>query len=284
VDSGAFSFYGINQTVDGVQDRRGLGAEWRYFEDKRSAYALLDYDAYFRAVNAAQFMGTVGALGGNINFMVDHRKTPSLSIRTALNGAATSSVNDLLQTMSASSLRDLALSRTAITNMGQVGMVVPWRGKWQVGGDVRLSNTTGLPASGATALEGILAATPSRGTEKSVTGQIIGSGIFKLGDVWSGSVTFSNASAANGNSIYLYKHTQFNSGWMMDASLQLSSYKDQFGGTTKRTSPLLRGAYLFRDRFYFDVDGGIELNDYSGAQQTTKTTRYFYSAGLRWDF
>jgi hypothetical protein len=284
VDSGAFSFYGINQTVDGVQDRRAVGTEWRYYEDKKSAYALLDYDAYFKAVNAAQFMGTVGVLGGTMNFMADHRKTPSLSIRTALNGANTSSVNDLLQTMSASSLRDLALSRTAISNMGQVGIVVPLRKKWQAGGDFRLSNTTGLPASGTTALEGILAATPSRGLEKSVTGQIIGSGIFKQGDVWSGSVTFSSGSAAYGNSIYLYNHTQFNSGWMMDTSLQLSSYKDQFGGTTKRTSPMLRGAYLFGEQFYFDVDGGIELNDYSGAQQTTKTTRYFYSAGLRWDF
>jgi hypothetical protein len=284
VDSGAFSVYGINQTVEGITDRRAVGTEWRYYEGKQSAYALLDYDTYFKAVNAAQFMGTTGLNNATLNYMIDHRKAPSLSIRTALNGASTSSVNDLLQTMSASSLRDLALSRTAISNMGQVGVVVPWREKWQVGGDVRLSNTTGLPASGTTALEGILAATPSRGTEKSVTGQVIGSGIYSLGDVWSASATFSSSNAAIGNSLYLYNHTQFKSGWMMDASLQLSSFKDQLGGKTTRKSPMLRGAYRFREQFYFDVDGGIEYNDYSGPQSNTKTTRYFYSAGLRWDF
>jgi hypothetical protein len=284
VDSGAFSLYGINQTVEGITDRRAVGTEWRYYEGKQSAYALLDYDTYFKAVNAAQFMGTTGLNNATLNYMVDHRRAPSLSIRTALNGASTSSVNDLLQTMSASSLRDLALSRTAISNMGQVGVVVPWREKWQVGGDLRLSNTTGLPASGTTALEGILAATPSRGTEKSVTGQVIGSSIYSLGDVWSASVTYSSGNAAIGNSLYLYNHKQFNSGWMMDASLQLSSFRDQLGGKTTRKSPMLRGAYRFREQFYFDVDGGIEYNDYSGPQSNTKTTRYFTSLGLRWDF
>ena len=122
---------------------------------RRMPIGLLDYDTYFKAVNAAQFMGMSKGMSGlpenaTLSFMLDHRKTPSLSIRNALNGATTSSVNDLLQTMSASSLRDLALARTATSNMGQVGITVPVREKWQVGGDFRLTNTTGLPASGQT--------------------------------------------------------------------------------------------------------------------------------------
>jgi len=284
VDSGAVSLYGINQTVEGIQDRRAVGAEFRYFNDKDSVFGLLDYDTYFKAVNAAQVMGTTEVSSYKLNMLIDHRKTPSLSIRNALNGAGTSSVNALLQAMSASSLRDLALARTAISNMGQIGVMMPFRTNWQVGGDFRISNTTGLTASGTTALEGILAATPGRGTEKGLTGQIIGSNIYTVGDIWSGSVTVNTGSSANGNTLYFYNHTQFKNGWMMDTSLQLSSFKDQFGGKTTRKSPLLRGSYQFRQQFYFDVDGGIELLDYSGAQSTTKTTRYFYSAGLRWDF
>jgi len=284
VDSGAFSFYGINQNVDGMLDRRALGTEWRYFEDKKTAFALLDYDANFRALNAAQFMGTVGVSTATVNFMLDHRKTPSLSIRNALNGASTSSVNALLQTMSASSLRDLALARTATSNMGQVGVTLPFKEKWQVGGDVRLSNTTGLAASGTTALEGILPATAGRGTEKSVTGQVIGSGLYKEGDIWSASATFNTSSAVKGNSIYLYNHTLFNSGWTMDTSLQLYRQTDQFGGVTTRTSPMVRGAYRIKDQLTFDVDGGIESTKNDGAQVSTKILRFFGSAGLRWDF
>ncbi|MBI5626877.1 MAG: hypothetical protein HY935_06755, partial [Nitrosomonadales bacterium] len=201
VDRGAFSLYGINQIMGGTTDRRAVGTEWRYFEDKKTAYALLDYDTYFKKMNAAQLMGTVGALGGTMNFMVDHRKTPSLSIRNALNGASTSTLDALLQTMSVSSLRELALARTATSNMGQIGITVPLREKWQAGGDFRLTNTSGMPASGTTALEGILPATPSRGTEKSVTGQLIGSGLYKEGDIWSGSITLNTSSAVSGHSI-----------------------------------------------------------------------------------
>jgi hypothetical protein len=212
-------------------------------------------------------------------------------------------VNALLQTMSASSLRELALARTATSNMGQVGITHPFREKWQVGGDFRLTNTSGLPASGQittdpnTGLQtcagtltpqGCMGAQPGRGLEKSVTGQIIGSGLLKQGDIWSGSATFSTSSAASGRSVFFYNHTQFDRGWMMDVSLQLSSYKDQYGGETKRTSPMVRGAYRLREQLYFDMDCGYEKNDYSGHQNnqfiSSKTKRFSYSTGLRWDF
>ncbi len=284
MDNGPLTLYAIRQSIEGATDRRALGTEWRFFESNRSAFALLDYDTYFKAVNAAQVMGTLGTLDGTVNFMLDHRKTPSLSTRNALNGAGTSSVNALLQTMSASSLRELALARTAISNMGQLGITFPLHKKWQVGGDVRLTNTTGLDASGTTALEGILPATPGRGLEKSVTGQVIGSGLYMENDIWSGSLTLNSSSAVNGYSIYLYNHTLLISGWTLDTSLQFYRHKDQFGGTTSRTSPMVRGAYRLKEQLYFDMDGGLEYTNYGGVQQTSKTTRYFYSAGLRWDF
>lgn len=302
VDRGFFSLYGINQTLEGVQDRRALGTEFRYFDDKRNAFGLLDYDTYFKAVNAAQFMGMSRGLAwlpnGTLSFMVDHRKTPSLSIRNALNGAGTSSVSDLLQATSASSLRDLAWARTATSNMGQVGITLPVREKWQVGGDFRLTNTTGLPLSGKTMTDpttglqtctgsvtpqGCVQANPGTGLQKSVTGQLIGSGLYKQGDIWSGSLTFSSGST-NGRSVFFYNHTQINNFWMMDATLQLSSYNDQFGGTTKQIMPMLRGSYRFRERFTFDADGGYQKVNSSGPVSSSVTTRLFCSAGLRWDF
>ncbi len=304
VDKGAFSLYGINQTLEGIQDRRAVGGEFRYFDDKRNAYGMLDYDTYFKAVNAVQFMGMTKGTGplknSTLSFMLDHRKTPSLSIRNALNGATTSSVTDLLQTMSASSLRDLALARTATSNMGQIGITVPVREKWQAGGDFRLTNTTGMAASGQTidpvtglpttlctgaqTPQGCVQANPGPGLQKSVTGQIIGSGLRKQGDIWSGSVTLSNGSSANGHSIFFYNHTEISSLWTMDTTLQWSGYKDQFGGTTTQFMPMLRGSYRFRERLTFDADGGYQKIDYSGPTSSSKTTRLFCSAGVRWDF
>ena len=284
VDKGPFSLYYISQTVDSVADRRAVGTEWRYFEDNRSVFALLDYDTYFKAVNTAQVMGTTPGFGGTVNFLVDHRKTPSLSKRNALNGAGTSSIKDLLNIMTSSQLRDLAIARTATSNTGQIGVTLPWRAKWQVGGDIRMTNTSGMPASGTNTLVGILAETPTRGTEKAVTGQLIGSGLYREGDIWSGSLTINTSSAVNGYAVNLFNHNQYKNGWTMDTSLQLYRQKDQYEATTTRISPMVRGAYRLREQFYVDVDGGIEMANFKGAQTSSKTTRYFFSGGLRWDF
>lgn len=307
VDSGMFSVYGINQTVEGVQDRRAVGSEFRYFDDKKNAYGLLDYDTYFKAVNAVQFMGMSKGVAGlpenaTLSFMLDHRKTPSLSIRNALNGATTSSVAALQQTMSASSLRELAISRTALSNMGQVGITLPVREKWQVGGDFRLTNTTGMPASGQStnlatdpitgqpipcsgtvSAQGCIMSQPGRGLERSVTGQIIGSGLVRQGDIWSGSLTLSSSGTVNGHSLFLYNHNLIRN-WLVDVSMQLSTYKDQFGGKTTQFMPMVRGSYRFRERFTFDADCGYQNVKYDGPQMVNKTTRLFMSTGLRWDF
>jgi len=283
-NKGPVTLYAINQRVEGTTDRRAIGTELRYFEGSKTAFAQLDYDTYFKKLNAVQVMGTLGAYGGTANFMLDHRKAPTLSIRNALNGAGTSSVDALLQTMSTASLRDLALARTATSNSAQIGISVPLRKQWQVGGDLRLTNTSGLPASGTNALEGILPATAGRGTEKSVTGQLIGNSIYTDNDIWSASITFNNSSAVNGYSIYLYNYTLIGKGWTMNASMQFYRQTDQFGSTTELTSPIVRGTYRVRDQLNLDVDGGLEYSDSSGPQQTSKTTRYFFSTGLRWDF
>ncbi len=289
VDSGAFTAYGINQTVDGVLDRRAVGGEWRYFEDKNSAFALLDYDTNFKALNAAQVMGTLGMYDASFNFMLDHRKTPSLSIRNALYGATTSSINVLQQAMSANALRDLALQRTATTNMGQIGVTKPITSKWQVGGDVRITNTTGTPASSVTGVAdaGALDANPGRGTEKSVTGQLIGTGLYKVGDIWSFSATLNTSSNVSGSSFFVYNHMDMNYGknvWGLDSSLQMYKQTDQFNAVTTRVSPTVRGSYRWKEQLTFDADLGFESTKSEGAQVTTKVSRIFGSVGLRWDF
>ncbi|GAB1233470.1 hypothetical protein UT4_19380 [Ferrigenium sp. UT4] len=285
VDHGPYSAYAINQTVDGVLDRRAVGGEWRYFQDKRSAYALLDYDTNFSALNAAQLSGTLGLSGMSLNMLLDHRKTPSLSIRTALNGAETQSINALQQVLSASALRDLALARTATTNLGQVGVVLPFADQWQVGGDLRLSNTTGLPASGVAGTPGgFLAAIPSRGTEKIVTGQVIGSNLYRTGDIWSLSGSLGSSGTVNTSSLFLYNHNMLGGGWTLDASLQLYRQTDQFDAVTTRISPTVRGEYAVNERFSVDFDGGIERSQNKGNQVSTTTLRYFGSTGLRWYF
>lgn len=280
---GPYSVYGLNQSVDGVLDRRALGGEWRYFEDNRSAFAQVDFDAGFNQVTLAQLTGASPYAGMNFNFMLNHSKP--LSTRNALSGAATSSISTLSSTMSESALRDLAAARTMSTDMGQVGVTIPFMQKWQVGGDVRLTKTSGLAASGVlNTTQGYLAAIPSRGLEKSVTANIVGSSLYIEGDIWSASTTFSTSSAVSGHSIFLANHTQYQSGWAMDTSMQIYRQTGTVGGVTTRWSPMVRGSYRIRDTLSFDADAGYENTKNEGTLVTSKISRIFGSAGIRWDF
>jgi hypothetical protein len=264
VDSGPLSVYALNQSVEGMVDRRALGAEFRQFKDKQTIYALLDYDTYFKVVNTAQAMGSTSMPGYNLNYMIDHRRP--VSIRNALYGTATSSVTAL-----SGNLRNQALANTTITNMGQIGASMPLRKNWQGTANLRLSNTTGL------------APLPGRGLEKGINAQLIGSNLFKEGDTWSAGAGLIFGQA-RGNNLFLYNHTGFNNGVMLDTSLQYSNSSDQFGGKSIRRSPTLRGSYRLRESLFIDADGGLEFINYSGPSQSTKTTRYSYSLGFRWDF
>jgi len=267
VDSGPVSIYAINQSVDGLVDRRALGAEFRRYSARQTVYSLLDYDTYFKAVNTAQLMSSISMPGYNLNYLIDHRRP--LSVRNALNGSSAYSLVDL--GLSADGLRKQAQSQTVITNMGQVGASMPLRKNWMVSANLRLSNTTAL------------APLPARGLEKGLYGQLIGSNLRKDGDSWSvgGGMSFGQAKSS---SLYFYNHTPFDSRWMLDSSLSYSNSTDQYGGKSIRTSPMLRGSYQLRDMLYIDADAGVEWMNYSGPNQSTKTTRYSYSLGFRWDF
>lgn len=276
VDSGPLSVYLVNQSIEGVVDRRAVGAEFRQFKDKQSIYGMVDYDTYFKTTNIAQVMGSTSMPGYNLNYLISHQRP--ITIRNALSGAATSSVASLMQTLTLDALRKQALSRTATTNMGQIGasMPLPLKKNWQVSANLRVSNTTGQMVSDTVYL-------PGRGLEKGIYTQLIGSNQLRDGDSWSAGLGV-NFGQARGSSIYLYNHTPFNSRIMLDTSLSYSNYSDQLGGKTKRTAPMLRGSYQLRDSLYIDADAGLEWMNYSGPTQTTKTTRYSYSLGFRWDF
>jgi tetratricopeptide (TPR) repeat protein len=283
-ESGPYSVYALNQTIEGVLDRRALGAEWRYYEGNQSAFAQVDFDTEFREVTLAQLTGAAPFSGMNFNFLLNHSKP--LSTRNALAGASTSSIDALLGAIgSASALHDLASARTMSTDMGQVGVTIPFMQKWQMGGDVRLTNTSGLVASGTlNTVQGYLEAVPSRGLEKSVTANLVGSSLYVEGDIWSASTTLSTSGSVNGQSIFLANHMQYQSGWSMDTSMQIYRQKDQVGGVTTRWSPMVRGAYRIGDALSFDVDAGYESTKIEGTQATNKTSRIFGSAGVRWDF
>lgn len=285
LDMGAFAerwntaLYLFNQTADGITDRRALGGEVRYFDANSSLYSLVDYDIYFRALNTFLMQGNwQSSAGTSYNLLLDRRKTPSLQITNALTGETTTSIKTLLETRSEAEIKQLAEMRTQDSTMLSVGLTHPWNTTWQVGGDIRMTNVSAMPASGT------LPATPSTGNEFAYTLQAIGSNIFSLRDVTVLSASQLDGNTYSGQSFSVSNRTTLQEKWTVDASLRLYRQKDNLDTKLTRISPTLKVAYQWKERISFEAEGGMEINDTESPTLQERTNRKFYSVGYRWDF
>jgi hypothetical protein len=292
VDRGPVSVYLIDQTIQGVTDRRALGAEYKYFEGKKSAYAVVDYDIYFNKPNTMMFTGTYGLESETtLNFILDYRK--NLSTRNALNGSLTTSVQDLLTVLNEEQLKQLALDRSVSSTYAQLGASRRLNATWQVGGDVRLAKTSGMPVSGSLdpingmpqPIVGYVNGTPETGLEKTVSAQLTGTNLFTKSDFSTlGASIVTSDYVKNGESIFISNRIMFNSQYSLDSSWNYYQQVDNGGGNLSRHMPMMHGAYQMRQDISLDADLGFELSTTTGPNQTAINKRLFTSFGFRWNF
>jgi hypothetical protein len=291
VDRGPVSMYLIDQTIQGVVDRRAAGAEYKYFEGKKSAYALIDYDIYFNKPNTIMLTSSYGLEAGTtLNFIVDYRK--NLSIRNALNGSLTTSVLDLLTVMNEAQLKQLALDRSVSSTYAQMGATQRLNVTWQVGGDIRLAKTSGMPASGSLNTNGIpltlvgyVTATLETGLEKTVSAQLIGTNLFTNSDLSTfGASVVTSDYVKNGETIFISNRIMVNPLFSFDSSWNYYQQADNYGGNLSRHMPMVHGAYQLRQNIGLDAGLGYELSTTTGPNQTSINRRISASFGFRWNF
>ena len=286
------SVYLINQKAGGITDRRATGGYLRYFEQGSTAMATLDYDTQFREMNMLTLQGTLHReTDTDYNFLLDRRKTPSLSIRNAVTGT-TATVDTLMQNgWTQEDLILLAKSRTAIYNLGLLGVTLRIHEKWQLGSDITVTNTSGLDASGTlipdgtTGLEGYVAATPASGNTWTISGRVSGSDVISQRDTTMISLGYSNSRVMRGLSLLLYNRSYFRELWNLDSTLRLYRQSDNAGGRVNTVAPQLKLGYLLRNNLTLEAEGGIDwTNSSSSTAPASKTTREYFSLGMRWDF
>lgn len=307
VDRGPVSVYFINQTIQSITDRRAVGAEFRYFEGKKTAYAMADYDIYYNMLNTLMFTGSnTLETGTTFNFMANYSK--NLSTRNALNGATTNSVQSLLTTMSEDQLKQLARDRTVAFNYTQLGVTQKLNTTWQLGGDVRLAKTSGMPASGSfvdsvtgipctyisatstpnctnPTLAGYVIATPETGLEKTVSAQLMGTNLFTKSDYTTFGTSYTTSDyIQNGQTVYIYNRAVLSREFSLDTSWNYYHQMDNIGGSLSRHMPMVHGAYQVRQNLSLDADLGFELTTTSGPTVSTTNKRIFTSIGFRWNF
>jgi len=273
------SAYFIEQRAGTVVDRQAFGAEAHYFDTHRNYMGLLDYDRLFRAVNIAMFQGNWATESGdNYLMLVDHRKSPSLQISNALFGT-TESIASLIQSgRSAESLRTDAKALTPTSNLFMVGMTHPYSPRLRLGGDFRISNTSGTGAVGA------LPASPGTGNIYIYSAQVIGNSLFFENDLGLASASIINAQTYRGQSLALTQTETLRQRWRMEVSLQLYNQKYDTDLRQSRVTPSLKLSYRMNESVNLDAEGGIEYAHNYSATTDERTNRKYVYVGYRWDF
>jgi len=285
------NLYGITQTVGEITDRKAVGGNLRYFEQGKTLLAMADFDTQFKRFNMWTIQGTYNGESTDYNLILDRRRTPSLSIRNAINGT-TSSIEILLQNgWTIDDLIKLAKQRTQITNTAQIGATNHLKDKWQLGTDLMVTNTTGLDASGTllpdgtTGLEGFVPASPASGNTWTISERLIGSDVIASHDVSLMSLSYTKSKFISGTTLMLNNHAFLGELWTFDTTLRFYWQKDSTGGRQTLISPVLKLGYRVKNNLTLETEGGLESTKAEpNANLTSKTLRKYYSVGFRLDF
>jgi tetratricopeptide (TPR) repeat protein len=276
--------YYVAQQVDSVADREAVGGELRYFRPTRSLFTLVDYDILFEALNTFLLVGSwTSAAGTTWNLTLDERRSPVLTTSNALIGQPlVDSVDGLLATgLTEEQVRQMALDQTSTLRSATLGASAPLNSKFQVSGDVTVSDGTGTTGVSFPVIVDPIPATHSYAVATDLTG----SSLITDGDIAIVGLRYTNTESSNTSSLNLNTRYPINHAWRVNPRVRFDFRRNERDGTDQwTTSPSLRLEYRAMRRVQFEVEGSGEWSTRHLSTDTERTSAFFLSAGYRLDF
>ena len=271
--------YLIDQTTQGITNRRALGTEVRFSGDVFSSYGLVDYDLLFHKVNAVSLQGSWQAPAQTtVTLLLDSRKAPSLELTNALISAGVASLRDLLQQQTHAQVVADALATTAQARQGLVSLSRPLSPKWQLALDLRYS------AIGATPAVGNFDATPATGAQYGSTLQLTGSNLYSLRDINNFNISLLHAPTFKGGQFSYSNLTGVHGEDVtLEPSITFYTQRDSDGIRLNRTSGGLRVNYRLTKRANLLGEGLLEHSVTDGPSNHGTTSSMFFYFGYRYD-
>ena len=269
----------VSQTYDGMTDRRAVGGEVRWYTPGRTVVGLVDYDVDYGALNMVLLLGTFELPGRwTVTGTLDHRKSPFLTTRNALAGQPVQSLEGLVSLFGEPGVRQLAADRTAAADTLSLSVARPLGTRFQWSVDLTGSQISGMPASGG------VPEIPGTGTELSFGAQLIGTSLFRAGDMsilglrrYQGS-TATTTSASVGARFPLWR------GFRVAPRLRLDQREFELDGTTQwLASPSVRLDWNWR-KTTVEFEAGGEFASRDRLFDQEKTNRHWFRLGYRVGF
>lgn len=276
------SVFYTQQTFDGIKDRAAAGMEARLLLPRSSLTALIDYDTYFKSLNAAALLGTLQLPDRwNLSFDIEKRNAPVITARNALIGQPFTSVAELRQVATDAEIYQWAIDRTAVSSNYSITATRPLGQRFQFATTITASEIGATPASGGVPNQ---AAT---GLNYSYQTQIYGSNIWRNGDFNVLSVAYATTEVGKIASIGITSRMPLSGAWRIGPRLNfdrrelVSDGSVEFSVLPSMLIDYQRGRRLLQ----FELGGQLGKRDSSAqTQQTQKTTRYYASLAYRIGF
>jgi hypothetical protein len=304
----------IEQRVDNVIDRRGVGGELRYFNGGKSIYSLVDYDSYYDRLNTVMVQGNWATVDGtNYNILMEHRKSPVLqlinslsdtsfslsgtqpkSIRQAINAGATESL-----------LRESAIKQTLDTSLVLFGVTRQFTPRWQLGGDIQMSRVSGSPGASQAAIDLAVknfieanGTAPDALTLQNLNQSFAGGNTYTyhvqavgLDTLFKDDTSIISASLTTGPSSLVQSIIFTNvmvpyEKWRLDSSIKLLKIDSDPSTVQYIVGPSMRASYKLREKATIEAEVGLELTNENNGDPTvghTRTFRDFSFIGYRLD-
>jgi len=272
--------YAIEQRSSGMIDRRAVGAELRYVERGRSVFGAVDYDVHFNQLNYALVNGSWSyGDGGAFTFALDYRKSPLLFTGNALLGQAVRNLDDLRGLYSDAEIRQLALDRSAEARSATLGFSRPINAKLSFNVDATASDLSSTPTSGG------VPATTASGTEYFYSAQLIGSSLFKEGDIGILGLRYADTATSNRWVVDVNTRYPWSRDLRINPRLRLGYRENKTdNGTEMSARPSIRVNYVSRRRLQYELEFGGEWLKADTPTGKETTNGYFVNFGIRRDF
>jgi len=273
-------FY-FDQTVDGLTDFNSVGTEVRYFDNRTSVFGMIDYDVFYKEVNALQLNANILLdFGTTIYLNSFMRKAPLLATSNALIGQQESTIEELKEVLNIEQIYQLARDRTANSQTVTIGGSQPMSERFQATADVTFSQVDETIASG-----GVLA-TENTGTNYFLSTQLVGNNLLVKRDT--GVLGLRYYSTAPSDTISLIANMRFpiTRNWRINPRLQYDTRSYTDGRSQNKLRALLRTDYRYLNKARFDFEIGYDTTqtDEANTDQSLGINNLSFMLGYRWDF
>lgn len=212
LELGAFA---VKQTIEGIDDRQAIGAEFRYFGTRQSVWGLVDYDTLYNELGSAFLQGS-WRLGSKLTLSgsVDRRHSPFLSTGNALIGQPVLTFAELKDIFREDELRQLGLDRSPLSTTYSIGASYSLSPRLQISADSSDTNIDATPDTG-----GVFGSPAS--SYRYVSTNLVASSLIREGDVTILSLRQSTSDTSDVLSISIDSRFPFSRSWRVNPRLRI---------------------------------------------------------------